>query len=77
MTHVDLIEKLLKYVHTARLAIQGWSSNALSQVHPRRPQLQEDRDAATLPGVASAVSGFRYAYTGVKKGGVAWFPGSS
>jgi hypothetical protein len=71
MTHVDLIEKLLKYVYgeICQQAIQSRRSDTLFQVHARRPQLQEDRDAATLPGVASALFGFRYAYRGVIKKG--------
>lgn len=45
MTHVDLIEKLLKCVpSTPTIHPAGRSANMLVQVYPRRSQCQEARD---------------------------------
>ena len=77
MTHVDLIEKLLKYVYTSRLAAiltRSWISDAGDQVHARRSQLQEDRDADAQPGVERpSRSSSLYAYTALEKGGYVFF----
>lgn len=63
MTHVDLIEKLLKYVATPEelpvrlarppVAILGWKTDRLLQVHPRRPQRQEEQPLPELVDAAS------------------------
>jgi hypothetical protein len=70
MTHVDLIEKLLKYVIYDMGCVHGWvpSRNADTsfQIHTRWPELQEDRDAANTPGLVSF--GFGLHTWGVEKG---------
>ena len=70
MTHVDLIEKLLKYVVYGMWFAHGWvpsrSADTSFQIHARWPELQEDRDAANTPGGVN--SGFGLHTWGVKKG---------
>lgn len=61
MTHVDLIEKLLKY-GPERPDVSAYIADSASQIHPRRPQLQEDRDAKCQR--PAAVIGFRFAHSG-------------